>query len=154
MDERIERMKQVAESGDVNAFYQLIGEDVKLLEHIDQLPFVQTPLHITAFTGNIQFAMEMMFYGDLVRVKGREHITPLHYVVENSDNLDLLDKFLLVCPISIADVAVRNETALHIALKYDNLEAFKFLVRWLGRNCSKNASSSEKPIFNWEDDKW
>ena len=60
MDERIERMKQVAESGDVNAFYQLIGEDVKLLEHIDQLPFVQTPLHIVAFTGNIQFAMEMM----------------------------------------------------------------------------------------------
>ena len=94
----------------------------------------------------------LQFDGDLVRVKGREHITPLHYVVANSDNLDLLDKFLLVCPNSIADVTVRNETALHIALKYDNLEAFKFLVRWLGRNCSKNASFNEKAIFNWEDD--
>nr|POE51990.1 ankyrin repeat-containing protein bda1 [Quercus suber] len=114
-----------------------------------------SPIHLALQNGYIKLVRKLLqFYGDLVRVKGREHITPLHYVVENSDNLDLLDKFLLVCPISIADVAVRNETALHIALKYDNLEAFKFLVRWLGRNCSKNASSSEKPIFNWEDDKW
>ncbi|KAF3968490.1 hypothetical protein CMV_007619 [Castanea mollissima] len=40
---------------------------------------------------------------DLVRVKGREYVT------------------------------IQNETALHIALKYDNLEAFKFLVGWLLR---------------------
>ncbi|KAL0000216.1 hypothetical protein SO802_019818 [Lithocarpus litseifolius] len=186
MDERIERMKQVAESGDVNGFYQLIGEDVKLLEHIDQPPFVQTPLHIAAFIGNIPFAMEMMglkpsfarklnpdgfspihlalqnghielvhrllqFDGDLVRVKGRECITPLHHVVANGDNLDLLDKFLLVCPNSIADVTVRSETALHIALTYDNLEAFKFLTGWLGSNYSKNASFYEKVVLNWQD---
>ncbi|KAK7857219.1 ankyrin repeat-containing protein bda1 [Quercus suber] len=169
---------------DIDEFYNLIGEDVKLLEHIDELPFVNTPLHIAASVGNIQFAKEMIglkpsfarklnqngfspihvalqngqielvrrllqFDGDLVRVKGREHITPLHYVVANGDNLDLLDKFLLVCPNSITDVMVRNETALHIALKYDNLEAFKFLMGWLERNYSKNFN--EKVVLNWKD---
>ncbi|KAK7857161.1 ankyrin repeat-containing protein bda1 [Quercus suber] len=174
----------LSDYNDIDEFYNLIGEDVKLLEHINELPFVNTPLHIAASVGNIQFAKEMIglkpsfarklnqngfspihvalqnghielvhrllqFDGDLVRVKGREHVTPLHYVVANSDNLDLLDKFLLVCPNSITDVTVQNETALRIALKYDNLEAFKFLMGWLQRNYSKNFN--EKVVLNWKD---
>ena len=54
------RMKQFSENGDINAFYQLIREDVKLLEYIDELPFADTPLHIAASAGQIPFAMEMM----------------------------------------------------------------------------------------------
>ncbi|KAL4601321.1 hypothetical protein ACB092_11G264100 [Castanea dentata] len=188
MDVRVERLKQVAQSGDLDAFYSLIREDVKLLEHIDELPFADTPLHIAASAGHIPFATEMMglkpsfawklnpdgfspihlalqnwqielvqrllqFDGDLVRVKGRERLTPLHYVVATGDHhLDLLEEFLLVCPDSIADVTVQNETALHLALKYDKLEAFKFFVGWLGRNLSKNAEFYERAILNWEDD--
>ena len=75
---------------------------------------------------------------DLARVKGKECITPLHYVVEIGDcHIDLLDKFLLVCPNSITDVTMRDKTALYIALKNDQLKAFKFLVGWLGRNFFK-----------------
>ena len=44
----------------IDEFYSLIGEDVKLLEYIDRLPFVNAPLHIAASYGNIQFALEMM----------------------------------------------------------------------------------------------
>uniref|UniRef100_A0A7N2LAZ8 PGG domain-containing protein n=1 Tax=Quercus lobata TaxID=97700 RepID=A0A7N2LAZ8_QUELO len=163
-----ERMKRLAENGDINAFYQLIREDEKLLEHIDELTFADTPLHIAASTGQIPFAMEMMglkpsfarklnqngfspihlalqnghielvrrllqIDGDLVHVKGRERLTPLHHVVESGKHLDLLEEFLLVCPDSIVDVTGRNETALHIALKYNRLEVFKFLVTWLGK---------------------
>ncbi|KAK7814532.1 ankyrin repeat-containing protein bda1, partial [Quercus suber] len=135
--------------------------DVKLLEHIDELPFANTPLHIVASAGHIPFAIEVMglkpsfalelnpdgfspihlalqnrhielvqrllqFDGDLACVEGRERLTPLHYVVATSDHhLDLLEEFLLVCLDSIADVTVQDETALHIALKYDKLETFK-----------------------------
>ncbi|KAK7858635.1 ankyrin repeat-containing protein bda1 [Quercus suber] len=163
-----ERMKQAAESGDINALHQLIEEDVNLLDHIDQVPSVQTPLHIAASVGHILFATSMMILkpsftrklnldglspihlalqnrhielvhqllhidGDLVRVKGNGCITPLHYVVATGDqHIDLLDKFLLVCPDSITDVTVRDETALHIALKNDQLKAFRFLLGWLG----------------------
>ena len=162
-------MKQFVENGDINAFYQLIREDEKLLEHIDELTFADTPLHIAASAGQIPFAMEMMglkplfahklnqngfspihltlqnghielvhrllqIDGDLVHVKGREHLTPLHYIVESGKHLDLLEEFLLVCPDSIVDVTGRNETALHIALKYNRLEVFKFSdIAW--SNC-------------------
>ncbi|KAK7853914.1 ankyrin repeat-containing protein bda1 [Quercus suber] len=160
-----ERMKWFAENGDINAFYQLIREDEKLLEHIDELTFADTPLHIAASTGQIPFAIEMMglkpsfarklnqngfspihlalqnghielvrrllqIDGDLVCVKGRERLTPLHHIVESGNHLDLLEEFLLVCPDSIVDVTGRNETALHIALKYNRLEAVKHLLAW------------------------
>ena len=60
MDERIEKMKQVAQHGNIDAFFILIREDVKLLEDIDQLPFVDTPLHIATSAGHIPMAMELM----------------------------------------------------------------------------------------------
>ena len=186
MAERIERMNQVAQQGNIDGFYNLIREDVKLLEHIDDLPFVDTTLHIAASVGHIPFAMEMMRLkpsfakklnpdglspihlalqngetqmvsrllqvdGDLVRVKGREGITPLHCAAGTNDHVDVLAKFLLLCPDSIKDVTIRNETALHIAMKCDNLEAFKFLVRWLRKNRFKNDEFWESTILNWED---
>ena len=49
-----------SDDNNIDEFYTLIGEDVKLLEHIDELPFVNTPLHIATSYGNIQFATEMM----------------------------------------------------------------------------------------------
>ncbi|KAK7823973.1 ankyrin repeat-containing protein bda1 [Quercus suber] len=63
MGERIVKLKEVAQQGNICAFYGLIQEDIKLLEDIDELPFVDTPLHVAAFAGgpqHIQFAMEMM----------------------------------------------------------------------------------------------
>ena len=62
--------------------------------------------------------------GNLVRVQGREGMTPLHYAAITEDHLDLLDEFLKVYPKSIKDVTIRNDNALHITLKYDKLEAF------------------------------
>ena len=88
---------------------------------------------------------------DVVRVKGKKGITPLHYAVEK-DNLDLLVTFLSVCPDAIEDVTNQNETALHIALKYDKLDVFKLLVGWLGQNRTKNARIWERTILNWKDE--
>ena len=168
MDERIQRLNGIAQQGDIDAFYNIIREDVKLLEHIDEFPFVDTPLHISASAGHFPFSREMMILmpsfvnkrnpdgytpiylalqnahtemvrqllqhnADLVRVKGRECMTLLHYEATKDDHLDLLENFLLVCPNSITDLTTRNETALHIALKNNQLEAFKFLVGWLLR---------------------
>ena len=168
MDERIQRVNGIAQQGDIDAFYNIIREDVKLLEHIDEFPFVDTPLHISASVGHFPFSREMMILKpsfvnkrnpdgytpiylallnghtemvrqllqhneNLVRVKGRECITPLHYAATTNDHLALLENFLSVCPDSITDMTIRNETALHIALKCDKLEAFKFLVGWLLR---------------------
>ena len=188
MGERIERLKQVAQCGDVDTLYVLIQEDAYLLDHIDRVPFFDTPLHIAACNGHIPFVMEMarlkpsfarkpnlegfspihlalqykhtemvsrllQVNGDLVRIKGREGITPLHYAIAVDDQLDLLAEFLSVCPNSIEDVTTRNETVLHITLKCDKLEAFKFLVEWIRQKRSKNSIFWERKILNWKNEK-
>ncbi|KAK7841852.1 ankyrin repeat-containing protein bda1 [Quercus suber] len=186
---RIERLNQAALGGDINDFYNLIKEDVKLLEHIDELPFVETPLHkvASATETHIPFAMEMLRLkpsfvrklnpdglspihvallngktqvvrwllkvdGDLVRVKGREGMTPLHYAAATEDHHDLLVEFLKVCPDSIEDVTIRNETALHVAVKWKKLEAFKRLVERLRQNKSKKTMPWKRKILNWKDE--
>ncbi|MED6137618.1 hypothetical protein PIB30_066656 [Stylosanthes scabra] len=88
---------------------------------------------------------------ELVRVKGREGITPLHFVSQTGDS-DLLATFLSACPDSIEDVTVRRETALHVALKHKRLESFQVLVGWLSRNTRKGAACLQYSIFNRKDE--
>ena len=76
----------------------------------------------------------------------------MHYIVQSGKHHDLLEEFLLICPNSIVDVTGRNETALHIALKYNRLEVFKFLVTWLGVIVYENAKLYQRTVLNWKDD--
>ncbi|XP_027357034.1 ankyrin repeat-containing protein BDA1-like [Abrus precatorius] len=88
---------------------------------------------------------------ELVRVKGREGLTPLHFATQ-SGKLDVVVKFLSACPSSIEDVTVKSETALHIAVKYNQFQALEVLVGWLQRNCQKHAKDQEKHVLNWKDE--
>ncbi|KAI7988550.1 Ankyrin repeat-containing protein BDA1 [Camellia lanceoleosa] len=128
--------------------------------------FVETPLHVAASAGQIDFALEILrlkpsfgkklnpeglsplhlalqnkhsetvrrlvkFDSELIRVKGREGLTPLHFVAKTGDQDDLLSGFLDVCSSSINDVTIHEETTLHIAAKCSSPKAIKVLLEWL-----------------------
>ncbi|XP_059444107.1 ankyrin repeat-containing protein BDA1-like isoform X3 [Corylus avellana] len=178
-------LRDASEQGNIDALYSLIAIDPKVLDKIDEIPFVETPLHIAAAAGQTQFAMEMMMlkpsfarklspngftpvllamhnnqtqlvrellavHTDLVCAQGRGGMNPLHYAAQTG-NLHLLTEFLRVCPKSIEDVTSLSETAMHIALKNDMLDAFQLLVGWLRRAVFKNAAFWEKRMLNWLD---
>ncbi|GMQ04650.1 hypothetical protein CsSME_00049997 [Camellia sinensis var. sinensis] len=201
-----QRLMKAAEVGDISLLYECIQDYPKILDSIDEIPFVDTPLHIAASTGHAHFALEMMrlmpsfckklnpqglspldlalqsreglspsdpnlqemqelssedldlrnritstisrlikFDKELIRVKGRESFTPLHYVAKKGD-IDLLAEFLLACPESILDRTIRDETALHIAVKNSKLQAFKVLLGWLCR------IRKHHHVLGWKDD--
>ena len=111
-----------------------------------------SPIHLAVQAGHTQMVLRLLQVdGDLVCVKGKEGRTPLHdaAAAATEQHLKLLDKFLLVCPNSIEDVTIQNQTALHIALENNNLDAFKRLVRWLRKNKSENV----REILNRQDEK-
>jgi len=179
-------LRDAAQQGSIDALYALIQGDPNVLDRIDDIPFVETPLHIVASAGHTPFAMEIMRLKpsfarklnqdgftpmhlalqnnrtqlvyrlvfvdkDLIRVQGREGVTPLHYVARIG-NLDLLSKFLEVCPTSIQDVTSRGETILHIALINNHLHAFKDLIGRLQRTNIEEASFWEQTLLNWKDE--
>ncbi|KAE8695448.1 hypothetical protein F3Y22_tig00110710pilonHSYRG00029 [Hibiscus syriacus] len=180
------KLKTAAETGNVDALHVLILEDPYILEGIDQTPFIQTPLHVAANEGHIDFAMEMLNLKpsfakklnregfspmhlalkngktklvhllletdkDLVRVKGWKGVTPFLYAA-TTGNHKLLLKFLEACPECIEDVTIRGETALHLALKHGDVEAFKLLFGWFQRTRhAKSAFTFEDKMVNWKD---
>lgn len=84
MDERIERLNQIAQQGNIDAFYSLIREDVSLLENMDKLPFVDTPLHKAASAGHTRFAMEMMrLKPSFARKLNPDGFSPMHLALQN-----------------------------------------------------------------------
>ncbi|XP_058746087.1 ankyrin repeat-containing protein BDA1-like, partial [Vicia villosa] len=160
--------------------------------------FVQTPLHIAAVMGQLEYAIEIMnlkpsfatklnnqgfspihyamlrqyresptplpmdnrqilmvsylvgINKDLVRVKGREGLTPLHLAGKMGE-VELVAKFLTVCPDSIKDVTVKGESALHIAARMKQYKALEFLLTWLQENCGRGAKKLKWEILNLKD---
>ncbi|XAR54912.1 hypothetical protein NMG60_11030246 [Bertholletia excelsa] len=90
-----------------------------------------SPLHLALQNGNSKTVRKLIkFDSELVRVKGREGLTTLHYAAQ-MDNIELLAEFLSVCPASIKDLTIRDETALHVAVKHSSFSALKILSGWL-----------------------
>ena len=84
MDERIQRLNGIAQKGDINSFYDIIREDVKLLEHINEFPFVDTPLHISVSAGHFPFSLEMMILKPtFVSKRNLDGYTPIYLALLN-----------------------------------------------------------------------
>ncbi|KAF7848322.1 hypothetical protein BT93_L2097 [Corymbia citriodora subsp. variegata] len=95
-----------------------------------------SPMHLALQNGHYQIVRALMTLDpELIRVRGRRGITPLHHVAAKvGDNeLELLAEFLSTCRLSIEDLTSQCETAVHVAVKKHNFEAFKVLFGWLVR---------------------
>jgi len=74
----------VDESGDIDLLYTVIRNDPCIFERIDFIPFVETPLHIAASKGHLQFATEIMMlkpsFSWKLNVQG---FSPIHLAMQN-----------------------------------------------------------------------
>jgi ankyrin repeat protein len=122
MDERIERLKRVAEGGDIDNLYMLIQEDAYLLEHIDQVPFFDTPLHIAASIGHIPFVLEMMrLKPSFARKSNPDGFSPIHLVIRNGQ-AQMVRQLLQVDGNLVRAKGREGMTPLHYAAAYDYLD--------------------------------
>ncbi|XP_010458946.1 PREDICTED: ankyrin repeat-containing protein ITN1-like [Camelina sativa] len=77
------RLLHAAETGSINNFYDLIDDNPYILDNINAVPFVNTPLHVAAASGNIPFAMEMLnLKPSFARKLNTSGYSPLHLAVE------------------------------------------------------------------------
>ncbi|XVF83548.1 hypothetical protein PTKIN_Ptkin16aG0497900 [Pterospermum kingtungense] len=91
-----------------------------------------SPIHIAVEKGHKRLVLNLMQNAkDLVRTKGKNGETPLHYAITRGQNPELFPIFLEDCPESIRDLTTQNQTALHIAVWNNNIEALKILCNML-----------------------
>ncbi|KAI7989851.1 Ankyrin repeat-containing protein BDA1 [Camellia lanceoleosa] len=160
-----ERLIGATQTGDVETLYNLIQGDPFVLDKIDQVPFVDTPLHVAISANQTHFVKEiaslkpsfvvkqnqygysaihlasMVGQAEIVKelitidpklhlLKGREKTTQLHCAAM-AGHTDVINLLLDDCPQSLVELTIWNETALHLAVKSNQLEAFKLLFEWL-----------------------
>ncbi|XP_039166727.1 ankyrin repeat-containing protein BDA1 [Eucalyptus grandis] len=109
-----------------------------------------SPMHLALEKKHYGTARALMTLDpEVIRVRGREGYTPLHFVageiMEAQEELqELLAEFLSTCKSSIEDLTNQCETAVHIAVKKGNTKALEILLGWLKRvHLTK--------ILNWKD---
>ncbi|XP_059443820.1 ankyrin repeat-containing protein BDA1-like [Corylus avellana] len=74
-----------AQQGSVDALYALIQRDAKVLDRIDEIPFVDTPLHVAAYAGHTRFAMEIMrLKPSFARKLNKDGFSPMHLALQNN----------------------------------------------------------------------
>ncbi|KAJ9160054.1 hypothetical protein P3X46_025490 [Hevea brasiliensis] len=116
-----QRLKDAAQAGDIEALYALIREDAFVLKRIDELPIVDTPLHIAASAGHVDFAMEIVnLKASFTRKLNPDGFSPMHLALQNGKEVMVL--WLLDVDKDLVRVKARGgKTPLHDAAEIGNL---------------------------------
>ncbi|XP_043715360.1 ankyrin repeat-containing protein BDA1-like [Telopea speciosissima] len=78
-EEMDQRLIDVAEAGDIEGLYTLLKEDRTILEKVDEIGFINTPLHIAVIKGQTRFAAEIAnLKPTFARKLNEDGFSPLH----------------------------------------------------------------------------
>lgn len=78
------RLETAIQNGDIGMLYRSINDDPDILERIEKVSFIDTPLHIAASNGKIIFAKVLMsLKASFARKLNPNGYTPLHLALRN-----------------------------------------------------------------------
>ncbi|KAI8528255.1 hypothetical protein RHMOL_Rhmol12G0136300 [Rhododendron molle] len=81
-----EKLRDNARQGDLDAIYETLGRTPKILDQIDEIPFIQTPLHEAVEAGRTYFAIQILIlkpsFGKKLNTDGE---SPLHLALRNRE---------------------------------------------------------------------
>ncbi|XP_026401503.1 ankyrin repeat-containing protein BDA1-like isoform X2 [Papaver somniferum] len=89
------------------------------------------PVHLASANGHVEIVKELLMVNrHHCRLKGRDRSTPLHYATVEG-RIGVINELISCCEESFEDVTIRDETALHLAVKNNQFEALKIMVDML-----------------------
>ncbi|XP_022764292.1 ankyrin repeat-containing protein BDA1-like [Durio zibethinus] len=116
-----EGLREAAQSGSIYALYALIQDNADVLRCIDQMEFVDTPLHIAAVAGHTDFAMEMMnLKPSFARKLNQGGFSPIHLALQNEQTEMVVD-LLSIDKDLVRVKGKEGYTALHYVAREGNV---------------------------------
>ncbi|XVF66343.1 hypothetical protein PTKIN_Ptkin10aG0027800 [Pterospermum kingtungense] len=112
-----ESLRIAALEGQVSDLYRLIQEDGNILKRFDEVEFIDTPLHIAADAGCVDFAMEIMSLKSSFTRKLNQHgLSPIHLAVEKGHKELVLNLLENNAKDVVRVKGKRGETPLHYVI--------------------------------------
>ena len=126
-----ESLRQAALGGNVSDLYILIQRDGNVLRRIDEVEFIDTPLHIAADAGCIDFAMEIMsLKPSFARKLNQQGLSPIHLAVEKGHTELVL--YLMENAKDLVRVkGKKGETPLHYVISREENHQLQLLTRFI-----------------------
>jgi ankyrin repeat protein len=82
------RLNAAALEGDIDLLYTVIQDDPSILDDIDLIPFIETPMHIAASMGHLQFATEIMMLKPSFAWKlNPQGFSPIHVAMQHNQTM-------------------------------------------------------------------
>ncbi|XVE86169.1 hypothetical protein DITRI_Ditri18aG0014300 [Diplodiscus trichospermus] len=117
-----QRLKEASQAGNIDALYALIQEDPYVLQQIDQVPFIDTPLHIAASAGKLEFAVEIMNLKPSFAWKlNQSGFSPLHLALQN-ERIQLVLRLINIDKDLVRVKGKEGITPLHFVTRQGNLD--------------------------------
>ncbi|PPR87254.1 hypothetical protein GOBAR_AA33437 [Gossypium barbadense] len=138
-----ENLRKAARTGKVNELYRVIQRNENVLRRVDEVEFMETPLHIAAEEGCIEFAMEMM------NLKPSFARKLNHQFLHPKLSIEQVLKLLLNCK---ADKHATNQvglTALGVAQQHNNRENMAILQGYFISVVSNFKRKLEKQVVKY-----
>jgi ankyrin repeat protein len=117
-----DRLKVAAQTGDIDLLYTVIQDDPYILDVIDAIPFVETPLHIAASMGYIRFAIEIMNLKPSFAWKlNPQGFCPIHLAMQNNQ-VQMVYRFVSINKELVCVQGREGLTPLHFASQIGEVE--------------------------------
>ncbi|XP_059659079.1 ankyrin repeat-containing protein BDA1-like [Cornus florida] len=123
-----ERLRAAAQEGNIQLLYTLIQEDPNILErNMDENLLADTPLHVAASTGNLQFAAEVMkLKPSYARKLNPRGLSPIHVALRSSGDDRVVEWFVSVDSNLVRDKGGdEGMTSLHYVIAQGNVNLLR-----------------------------
>ncbi|KAK6285365.1 hypothetical protein POUND7_011544 [Theobroma cacao] len=92
-----------------------------------------SPMHVASAKGHVEIIRELMRVGyDICLLKGKDGKVPLHCAALKG-RVDVVKELVWACPESVKELTAFGETALHLAVKSNQIEAARVLIEEIRR---------------------
>ncbi|KAI8022958.1 Ankyrin repeat-containing protein ITN1 [Camellia lanceoleosa] len=117
----------LVEGNNLNAFKEILEKDPKILDMVKVGCFIQSPLHVAAYHGHLEFVEEILKKSpELVEVLDSRRWSPLH-VASARGHLEIVQALLSKNPDMCTALDGDARTPVHLAAMKGNLEVLKKL---------------------------